>query len=297
MVYDGTNNRITNLADGVAASDAATVGQITAGTGTVTSASFTGGLISVATPTTTPAFTVAGTSGGIPYFSGATTWESSAALTANALVIGGGAGVAPSTTTTGTGVLTFLGTPSSANLAAAVTDETGTGALVFGTSPTFTGTVAGITSAMVGLGSVDNTSDAGKPVSTAQQTALNLKSNTASPAFTGSFGYASGQGGTVTQATSKATGVTLNKICGQITMNGAALAAAAEVAFTLTNSFIASTDVIIVNIQSVGTAGAYFVDVGAVANGSCSITLGNTSAGSLSQAVVLNFIIIKSVNA
>ena len=38
----------------------------------------------------------------------------------------------------GTGVATFLATPSSANLAAAVTDETGTGALVFGTSPTFT---------------------------------------------------------------------------------------------------------------------------------------------------------------
>ena len=50
-----------------------------------------------------------GTSGGIPYFSGASTWASSAALVANSLVIGGGAGVAPATTTTGTGVLTALG--------------------------------------------------------------------------------------------------------------------------------------------------------------------------------------------
>lgn len=79
------------------------------GNGTVTSVGFTGGIISVATATTTPAFTVAGTSGGIPYFSSASTWASSAALTANAIVIGGGAGVAPSTTTTGTGVLTALG--------------------------------------------------------------------------------------------------------------------------------------------------------------------------------------------
>lgn len=79
------------------------------GAGTVTSVGFTGGLISVADPTTTPAFTVAGTSGGIPYFSGASTWASSGALAANALVIGGGAGAAPSTTTTGTGVLTALG--------------------------------------------------------------------------------------------------------------------------------------------------------------------------------------------
>jgi hypothetical protein len=75
----------------------------------VTSVSFTGGIITVATPTTTPAFTVAGTSGGIPYFSSATTWATSAALAANAIVLGGGAGAAPATTATGTGVVTALG--------------------------------------------------------------------------------------------------------------------------------------------------------------------------------------------
>ena len=46
-------------------------------------------------------------------------------------------------------------------------------------SPTFTGTVSGITKAMVGLGSVDNTADTAKPVSTAQQTALDLKQDAA----------------------------------------------------------------------------------------------------------------------
>lgn len=50
-----------------------------------------------------------GTSGGVPYFSGSTTMASSAALAANALVVGGGAGAAPSTITTGTGVTTALG--------------------------------------------------------------------------------------------------------------------------------------------------------------------------------------------
>lgn len=113
---------------------------------------------------------------------------------------------------------------------------------------------------------------------------------------TAGIGYATGAGGTVTQATSKTTGVTLNKICGQITMNGAALAAAAEVSFTVTNSTVVSTDVVMVNIQSVGTAGSYFVTVGAVANGSFSVTVGNASAASLSQAIVLNFIVIKSVS-
>jgi len=79
------------------------------GSGTVTSVGWTGGIVSVATSTTTPAFTIAGTSGGIPYFNSATTWATSAALAANALVVGGGAGAAPATVTTGTGVVTALG--------------------------------------------------------------------------------------------------------------------------------------------------------------------------------------------
>jgi len=88
---------------------------VSAGTGTVTSVaqSFTGGLISVAgSPVTTAgtlALTVAGTSGGVPYFSSASTWASSGVLAANSILIGGGAGAAPSSITTGTGVVTALG--------------------------------------------------------------------------------------------------------------------------------------------------------------------------------------------
>lgn len=72
------------------------------GSGTVTSVAetFTGGLISVAgSPITTSgtlALTVAGTSGGIPYFSSTSGWGSSSLLTNNAIVLGGGAGAAPS---------------------------------------------------------------------------------------------------------------------------------------------------------------------------------------------------------
>ena len=51
--------------------------------------------------------------------------------------------------------------------------------------PTFTGTVSGITKSMVGLGNVDNTSDDNKPVSTVQQSALNLKANLSGATFTG----------------------------------------------------------------------------------------------------------------
>lgn len=87
----------------------AKVGPSAGGGGTVTSVSFTGGLISVATPTTTPALTVAGTSGGIPYFSSASTWASSAAGTVNTLMKWGGAGnppIASSVTDNGTTVST-----------------------------------------------------------------------------------------------------------------------------------------------------------------------------------------------
>jgi len=75
----------------------------------VSTVGWTGGIVSVATATTTPALTVAGTSGGVPYFSSGSTWTSSSVLTANALVVGGGAGAAPASITTGTGVVTALG--------------------------------------------------------------------------------------------------------------------------------------------------------------------------------------------
>ena len=87
----------------------------TSATGSVSSVAqtFTGGLISVAgSPITTSgtlALTVAGTSGGVPYFTSGTTWATSAALAANSLVVGGGAGAAPASVTTGTGVVTALG--------------------------------------------------------------------------------------------------------------------------------------------------------------------------------------------
>lgn len=86
-----------------------------AGVGSVTSVAqtFTGGLISVSgspiTSSGTLALTVAGTSGGIPYFSSSSAWASSGVLAASAIMLGGGAGSAPATTTTGTGVVTALG--------------------------------------------------------------------------------------------------------------------------------------------------------------------------------------------
>jgi len=110
------------------------------------------------------------------------------------------------------------------------------------------------------------------------------------------IGYATGAQGTVTQATSKSTGVTLNKSAGRITMDAAALAGATAVSFILTNSVISINDTIIVNISSNttgSTAGAYTTYVSYLAAGSALITLRNlTAATSYSEAVIINFAII-----
>ena len=106
------------------------------------------------------------------------------------------------------------------------------------------------------------------------------------------IGYASGAQGTVTQATDKTTGVTLNKSAGRITMNAASLAANTAVSFTLTNSLISTNDAIIVNVSGGATAAAYTTYISSMAAGSAVVTLRNLTSGALAEAVVLNFAII-----
>lgn len=293
----------------------------------------------------------------------------------------------------------------------------------YSNNPFFTGTVYGVTKVMVGLGNVDNTSDANKPISDATQTALNAKANTgsantftaqqsftgttaASPAITGAgdpntgvffpaadtvavstggaermridangnvgiggtpvyhykfqvstgnlclhsdvghlyiesaarvnrwwlaanindtvndglyfgqggngiatgikvlkifndtlhvnpaggLGYGTGAGGTVTQATSKSTAVTLNKPCGRITTHNEDLAAGASVLFAVNNTVVGETDCIL--FSTVGTTN-YRVEQSFAGSGQFGIRLTNLSGGSLSNAVVINFAIIK----
>jgi hypothetical protein len=119
----------------------------------------------------------------------------------------------------------------------------------------------------------------------------------ADPEFTTCYasqeiGYSTAAQGAVTQATSKSTGVTLNASMGKITMNGAALAAGATALFTLTNNKISANDVMIVNVGSGGTSGAYWPYVANLSAGTAVIGLYNNTAGSLSEAPVINFAII-----
>jgi len=103
--------------------------------------------------------------------------------------------------------------------------------------------------------------------------------------------------GTVTQATSKTTGVTLNSKAGVVTMHNAALAASAAVQFTMTNSAISGTDVVNANQGTGGTAGSYQVHCIDVGAGSAIFRLVNISAGSLSEAVTVNFVVIDTIAA
>jgi len=116
--------------------------------------------------------------------------------------------------------------------------------------------------------------------STSGQLGYNTGSSTATPA-------------SVTQATSKSTGVTINASAGQIVTNNAALAAGAEVAFVVTNNLVTPYDIPIVALASgAATAGTYLLTIAAVSNGSFTVVISNASAGSLSEALTLNFGII-----
>jgi hypothetical protein len=107
------------------------------------------------------------------------------------------------------------------------------------------------------------------------------------------LGYTADAQGTVTQAASKSTAVTLNKSAGVITMNNASLATATNATFTLNNSFISANDTVILTISGgQATPGSYNVFANSLAAGSVSITLRNISGGPLSEAIVINFALI-----
>jgi len=110
---------------------------------------------------------------------------------------------------------------------------------------------------------------------------------------TAGVGYATGAGGTVTQGTSRTTGVTLDKISGAITMFSAA-GSITPASFTVTNTTVAATDVVILSQKS-GTD-LYALLVTAVSAGSFKITF-FTTGGTTTETPVFNFAVIKAVAA
>ena len=161
-------------------------------------------------------------------------------------------------------------------------------------TPKGTGEV-NITKVDIDSGAIDGTTVGATTAASVRGTAVTA---------TTSIGYSAGLGGTVTQGTSRTTGVTLNAPCGQVTLFAASIAGHEADEFTLTNSYIGATDTIIVNIAS-GAAAAtrkyYQVHVCDVSAGACVISVGNIdnatvpSAGT--ESPVITFAIIKGVIA
>jgi len=152
-----------------------------------------------------------------------------------------------------------------------------------------------VTTVDINGGTIDGTSIGATSVSTVRGSTVLATQGT---------GYATGAGGTVTQLTSRTTGVTLNQACGEITLFAGSLAGHEADEFTLTNSEIAATDVVIVNIKSGADAATrkyYTIGVTSVSAGSCTISIGNNDNGSLpatgTDTLVLSFAVIKGVTS
>jgi hypothetical protein len=111
------------------------------------------------------------------------------------------------------------------------------------------------------------------------------------------LGFYTGAGGLVTQASTKATAFTLNTMCGQITTASDGLAHSTTVSATWTNSKIAATDVVIINHKSGGTIGAYVFNVSCGAGTATLYITNNQTSGTLSDTIVLSFVVIKGVTS
>lgn len=116
--------------------------------------------------------------------------------------------------------------------------------------------------------------------------------------LTAGIGYKTGLsvGGTVTQITNRSTGVTLNKLAGQITTDTTSLAAEGKATFTVTNSTVAAGDVVVVSIKSGSNSGNTAVTVQAVAAGSFDLLVSNNNAAAGTAetgAIVISFVVLK----
>lgn len=215
----------------------------------------------------------------------------SSSTTTGALIVGGGVGVAGALNIGGAfnavGTVNQMGFFGSSQSLAYLTVAGSAGNIIFGAS----GTTAFLQNSF------------GTAIIEMQASGSAVTADVRGGGFTATspslgVGYRTGAGSTGTQATNKSTTVVPSKNCncGQITMNAAALAAATIVSFSFTDTSVVATDVIVINHVSGGTLGAYTVNARAAA-GSFTVDVRNNTGGSLSEALVLQFAVVKSVNA
>jgi len=107
------------------------------------------------------------------------------------------------------------------------------------------------------------------------------------------IGYGIGSGSTITQATSKTTGITVNRPTANLVTAATALTANATAAFVVTNSVVGANDAIVVNSRN----GNYRIKAYNQSAGAFTIGLTNETNGSLSEAVRITFAVIKGQGA
>lgn len=110
------------------------------------------------------------------------------------------------------------------------------------------------------------------------------------------IGFGTGSGGTVTQATSKSTGVTLNKPVGRVVVNAASLAAGAAVSFSVSNSTCGINDLVVINAEG-SAAGNYSVELLYAGAGAFGVRITNITGGALAESINVKFAIIKGAIA
>lgn len=126
---------------------------------------------------------------------------------------------------------------------------------------------------------------------------INATTITASTIYASSeIGYAAGNFATVTQQNNKTTDVTINTSSGQIITANSQLAPAAQAVFVVTNSQISANDNVICSIASGGTLGAYNVFIAAIANGSFTVVIKNSTNNAYSESVTLNYSILHTAS-
>ena len=114
----------------------------------------------------------------------------------------------------------------------------------------------------------------------------------------GMIGYGRGSGGTVTQLTSKDTPVTLNTPTGIIIMNNSALAGGVSISFSVNNNLMTNNDLVLIGLSGgFSVSNSYRLEVRQISASGFVIRVTNIGSGSLSEALAINFAVIKGETA
>lgn len=198
------------------------------------------------------------------------------------------------TSVTGMGALVpdFLQSATSANFHSMLSGKAGTGNVVFDNapsiaSPSFTGTPTAEGASWTNLGTVGTVA-----INGGTATLSTVRSSAEA------IGYATGAGGSVTQATSKTTTVTLHKAAGQITMNAASMNAGDEVSFLVLNNKVTSESVVsVAGSYLFNSPNDYEIKMVGCDSGAFRVKVKNISAGTLSESVIINFVVFNGATS